>query len=212
MKRLLVAPFILATSHSQAETFKNMVSFGTQGLGWSGTIEQMRAKPGSEYRRVDQFLHNLGFNYSRRIGQRLQLGGFYQNLHQEYAFYVNGVASRSDLAINIFGAFVLYNFSDALVEAMYVGIAASIFNSEEENSHHFGDAEGKAPFELDDQGQAVELVFGKRFSLKRWEIEHLTFSPQVGIFYRTHGKDFNDQRIGEGVGLSLQLVKVDFLF
>ena len=189
-----------------------MVSFGTQGLGWSGTIEQMRAKPGSDYRRVDQFLQNLGFNYARRLGQRFQLGGFYQNLHQEYAFHSNGVASRSDVSVDILGAFVLYNFSDIFQEAIYMGLAFSVFNSEEENSHNFADSEGKAPFEIDDQGQSVELVFGKRFSLKKWEIEHLTFAPQIGIFYRTHGKDFNDQRIGEGVGLSLQIVKVDFLF
>ena len=209
---MLAALFILISFNSHAEFYRNMVSFGTQGLGWSGTIEQMRAQPGSEYKRVDQFLQNLGFNYARRLGQRFQLGGFYQNLHQEYAFHINGVASRSDLSVNIFGAFLLYNFSDILHEAMYLGVALSVFNSEEENSHSFGDAEGKAPFELDDQGQSVELVLGKRFSLKKWDIQHLTFAPQIGIFYRTHGKDFNDQRIGDGVGVSLQIVKVDFLF
>lgn len=114
--------------------------------------------------------------------------------------------------MNTVGIFTLYNFKDELHDAPYIGAGISMFSRVEETSHDFADSEGKAANETDDQGVTYELSFGHRFNLLRWNIENLTYSPQVSIFYSTHGKDFDDQDFKHGYGLGIQPIKFDLLF
>lgn len=207
----LLLLFISPTAYSLG--FRHMVTFGSQGLGWSGATEQMQTKSDSNFKRVDYYYSNLGLNYAYLINSRFQIGGFFQTMHQEHQFHRKGSGAKpTEIETNNFGFFTLYNFSDTLTDAYYTGAGVSIFYYKEENSHDLEESEGKSPFELDDQGVTLEVVFGKRFNLKHWNIEHLTYSPQGGFFHRTHGKDFNDQKVADGIGVSLQPVKFDFLF
>lgn len=192
---------------------RHMVSFGPSGFGWSGSAEQISTDKGSPFDRVENFLHEISFNYAYRFTDEMQLGGFYQTWHQEYKFYSkNGNSSSSDLETQMYGLFLLYNFSTEINESYFMGMSISFYNYEEENSGDFNNVENKTPFEIDDTGVTYELVWGKRFSLMKWNINHLTYSPQLGIFHRSHGKDFNDQKISEGVGFNIQAIKFDFLF
>ena len=190
-----------------------MITFGTHGLGWSGDVERLETKSNSRFERVDDLFLNLGINYAYLINSRIQLGLFFQTSHDQYKFYNrDGTSSKSEIESNTYGVFGLYNFSEELSDAFYTGLGLSKYNYEEENAHDLTDAEGKNPFELDDTGKTYEIVFGKRFNLRRWKIDHLTFSPQISFFHRTHAKDFNDQKIGDGMGLKLHIIKFDFLF
>lgn len=189
-----------------------MVSFGPGGLGWNGSAERIHAKKRSPFNQVENFLTEVSLNYAYRISKKVQLGGYYQSWHQEYKFKSKNGKSSSDLAATLYGIFVLYNFSEEINESYFLGFSTTLFNYEEENSGDFENAENKTPFEIDDSGMTYELTFGKRFALTKWNISHLTYAPQIGIFYRTHGKDFDDQDINEGVGLNIQAIKFDFLF
>lgn len=213
MKKLLSILIFLHCTSAWSLGYRHMITFGTHGLGWSGDAERLETKSNSSFERVDDLALNLGMNYAYLFSSRIQLGLFFQNSHDEYKFYKrSGGSSTSEIESTNYGMFGLFNFSDELSDAFFIGLGASKFNHEEENAHDFTDAEGKNPFELDDTGETYEIVFGKRFNLKRWKIDHLTFSPQISFYHRTHAKDFNDQNIGDGMGFKLQLIKFDFLF
>ena len=192
---------------------KHMISVDAQGLGWSGSIERMSTKDGSAFDRIDNIFTNFAFNYAYRITKRQQIGGFVQMQHNEYKFKTrSGHTSKSERDIQAFGIFALHNFSDDLSNAYYVGASLSTYNLVDEVSHDFSDAEGKAPNEIDDNGLNYELSFGKRFSLKPWGIQNITYAPQISVFYRTHGKDFDDQDVKNGMGTTIQPIKFDVLF
>lgn len=193
--------------------YRHMISVNSSGFGWSGSVERINTNNGSAFERVEYFLHNIGLNYAYRFNEDMQLGGFYQTWHQEYKFHASeGGTTSSDLETHIYGVFLLYNFSQEINESYFIGLSTSFYNYEEENSGDFKDAENKDPFELDDTGVTYELVWGRRFSLMKWNIDHLTYSPQIGVFHRTHGKDFDDQKIADGVGFNILAIKFDFLF
>lgn len=204
---------IFFSSSAWALGYRHLISFGTNGLGWSGAVEDIDTKSSSDYKQIKYFYENVGINYAYLINQRIQLGVFFQSTQEEHKFIRrDNHTSTSELNTDVFGFFSLYNFSDEISDSYYGGVAFSVFNSEEENSHDLSESEGKKPFELDDTGNTYELVFGKRINLKRWNIEHLSFSPQISIYYRTHAKDFNDQKTENGVGIKFWPIKFDFLF
>lgn len=212
MKILLVLFVFLSLPVLAKEQPWHMVSFGRDGFGWSGTSEKIDERK-SDYKSVRYYLTDLSLNYAYRISRWFQLGGFYENYHSEYKFKKRtGGESPIEIETNRFGLFLLYNFSEDLNDSWYIGPSVSISNYEEENSHDFGDSEGKAPFELDDNSVEYEFVVGKRFSLRGFNVENLAFSPQIKVFHRTHGKDFDDQNLGSGTGVTVQPVRFDLLF
>lgn len=213
MKVLLILLIAFFSFKSFGDEPRHMVSFGSNGLGWSGAKEEIETTHRSAFKSVDHFLDQLAINYAVRLFSHLQLGAFYQNSVSEYEFQKRGNGqSQSKLKNTEFGFFVLYNFSKKLSQSFYLGAALSFFNVEEENSHDFTEAEGKAPFELDDEGRTYEILFGKRFSLEGIGIKNITYAPQVSAYLRRHGKDFADQKARNGRGIALQILKFDLLF
>lgn len=191
----------------------HMISFGRNGLGWTATAEELDTKSNSNFKSVDYFLSDLAINYAYRLSSRVQLGSFYQNGHSEYSFKTkDGSKTRAEIETNTFGLFSLYNFSNDLNDSWYVGYSFAIANYEEENSEHFEQSEGKGPFELDDISTTHELIVGKRFSLRGFNVDNLAYSPQLRFFHRNHGKDFDDQHVGSGTGLNIQPIRFDLLF
>lgn len=212
MKLLFILFWLIPTVTYGAE-LKHMVMFGRDGLGWTGAAEDIKTESDSRFKSVDYYLSNFAVNYAYLIVPRVQLGFFFENYNSEYDFKLKGGGSAPiKVESTSIGCFVLYNFSDDLNDSWYSGLAVAQINYEEENSHLFSDAEGKAPFELDNHSQLYEFILGKRFSLRGFNVANLTYSPQINIYYRTNGKDFNDQDIGGGTGLSLRPIKFDLLF
>jgi hypothetical protein len=212
--RLIILLLIFISFNAKAEEQPwHMISFGRNGLGWAGTAEELETKSNSQFKSVDYFLSDISINYAFRISRWFQIGGFYQGSHSEYNFKKRtGESAPLQIESNSVGTFVIYNFSEDLNDSFYVGYSFAITSYEEENSHEFSNAEGKAPFELDDITQTHELIIGKRFSLRGFNVENLAYSPQFRIFYRTHGKDFDDQDVGSGTGLNVQPLRFDLLF
>lgn len=190
----------------------HMFTMGRNGFGWGGAYEEMDTEKNSPFDGVEYLLSDLAVNYAFRVGQRWQLGAFYQSNQSEYTFKKEGKDAFTEISTTNYGVFTQYNFAEDFYQAYYLGASVSHLTYEEENSKNFTESEGKAPFELDDSGVVYELVFGKRFSLQKWDISHLTFSPSISVYHRTHSRDFDDQKIGTGLGVSWQLLKFDFLF
>jgi hypothetical protein len=210
MMKIILFLFLLPLS-SLADDYRHIVSFGTGGFGWSGAVERMETEDKSPFSDVELFLSNISLNYGYRISQRFIIGGYYQTMNSEYKFR-HGSTARVEREIDVLGLYTLYHFSDTISSAWYVGLSVARFSEEQEISHDIAVAESKTPFELDDKGMLYEVVLGKRFRLLKWNIDHLTYAPQVGVYFRSHSKDFDDQGVKDGFGVSLQPVKFDFLF
>ena len=213
MKNLIFLLLIIFSLSTFAEEPYHMVSFGRDGFGWSVGGEEMGTESSSSFKGVEYIMNNLALNYAYRINNRFQLGAFYQTTQDEYHFKKKG-GGRTETSIETdqAGMFVLYNFSEDMNDAWYAGYAFSVSTYEEENSHDLQDAEGKSAFELDDASNTHELIVGKRFSLRGFNVDNLAYSPQIKIYYQTHGKDFDDNHIEDGTGFNLQPLRFDLLF
>jgi hypothetical protein len=211
--RLVLLLSLLVFPHLLIAGPKHMISFGRDGLGWSGIREDIKTQEDSSFHSVDYILSDIGLNYAYRLTSRLQLGVFYQGVHSEYEFDSKNSGTQSvQIESNTTGLFFHLNFSDDLNDSWYSGLGFSITSYEEENSKALEEAESKSPFELDDISNTYELILGKRFSLRGFNVANLAFSPQLKIFRRSHGKDFDDQRIRNGTGLTVQPLRFDLLF
>lgn len=203
---------LLISSHAFADRYRHMVSVDANGLGWSGALERMETKSASAFSDVEHLVNNIGLNYGYRLTDRFIVGGYFKNSNSEYKFSKSSSSASVEVETLTVGVFTLYNFSDTISNAWYTGVSVAHYTNEQETSHDVALEEGKNPFELDDAGMIYEIVAGKRFRLLKWNIDHLTYSPQVGIFHRTHSKDFDDQNVKNGYGVSFQPVKFDLLF
>lgn len=208
---LLLLTFLSFTAFPREP--RHMITFGSRGLGWTGTAERMETRSSSRFRNVDYLLSNLALNYAYRLYPRFQIGAFYEGIHSEYKFRrKDGNASSQEVEISTIGLFLLYNFSNDIHNAYYIGSSVSHSSLTEEISHDFSDTEGKAPVELDDTNQTYELLFGKRIPVIIMGFENLSFSPQVRFFYQTHGKDFDDQDVKYGLGITIIPIRFDLIF
>lgn len=213
MKKITFIFLSILPFSSFADDSKHMISFGRNGLGWSAGAEEIEGKSSSAFDSIEYFMNNLALNYAYRLGARFQIGGFFQNTKEKYTFErKGGGGSPSEIATMVVGITGIYNFSDDFTQAWYVGANVAHFNYEDEVSHDFANAEGKNPMEQDDTGEIYELFVGKRFSMKKWGINHITYSPNISVYHKKHGKDFKDQRATKGLGTTLQVLKFDVLF
>lgn len=210
--KIFILLLSLLSFNSSADEHKHLVTFGSNGFGWSGAAEQMETGDSSNFSDVDYWINNIGINYGYRLNERYIIGAHLQTFNSEYTFQGGNGSGTVEEEGLIFGLYLLYNFSDTAANTWYTGLSVSHFSEQEEVGNGISGAEGKSPFELDDAGEIFEIFLGRRFSLKKWNIEHLTYAPQFGLYFKTHSKDFDDQDIKDGFGISFQPVRFDFLF
>lgn len=210
--KILIIFSLLFSQIALADQYKHIVSINQNGLGWGGSYEKMETKSASVFADVEHIVNNIGINYGYRITDRFILGGYVRNTNSEYKFKASANSGKVEVETMTVGLYTLYNFSDTISNAWYAGVSVAHYTNEQETSHNVAIAESKNPFELDDAGMIYEAVVGKRFRLLKWNIDHLTYSPQIGFFHKTHSKDFDDQDLKNGFGVSFQPVKFDFLF
>lgn len=211
--KVLLVLTVLSSNVFASEQPKHLISFTTGGFGWSGSVERMNTEKKSAFDDLTNITNNVAFNYAYRISKQQHIGFHFQTMHSELKFDKrSGGETRSEKELTSIGIFGLHNFQEEINKSFYVGLGVTYTNAEEEISHDFSDAEGKAPIETDDVIMSYDLIIGKRFTLEAYNIQNLVYSPQVGIFYRSHSKDFDDQGIKNGYGATLLPIKFDLLF
>ncbi len=105
---------------------------------------------------------DLVLNYAVKFKDNWQ-GGVRLNYLKDTA----SAGDREDYGFQV-GAF--YNFSENLMESMYL----SLFTGLEWNNFY---GSGTA----DDEVWKTTLAFGKRFGLARWNVAHLVYSPEIAL-------------------------------
>lgn len=213
MKKLLVILVLIPMWSMAEEVPKHMVMISTNGLGASVAVERMNTSSGSKFSKVEKIPENLSLNYAYRITKKQQVGMSFQSIHNELKFEKRGGGSTSSKdKITSVGIFGIHNFDERIQGATYIAGLISYTNIEDEVSHDFSDSEGKAPIEHDDTIMSYEISLGKRFSLEDYNLKNLLYSPSVAVFYNVHAKDFDDQKVTEGWGVGVNVLKFDLLF
>lgn len=213
-KSLLAASLLISLNTFANEQPWHMISFGRDGFGLTTAHEDIDTKDNSPFKSVILYFSDIGLNYAYRVSSRVQIGANYSNRHREFRFKssTGGKHTSVEIEEQTIGAFAIYNFSEDLNDAWFAGYGYSVIKYNEENSPEFQTAEGKGPFEFDDASSKNELFVGKRFSLRGFNVPNLTYSPQISFYMQTHAKDFKDNRIGNGTGVTLQPIRLDLLF
>lgn len=208
--KILALLLVLSISNSFALENRHMFRFAPESFGISSSREIIRPRSSSNFDSVRVEDQDIALNYHYRLDNRWQIGTFFQYTNEKFRFESSEGNSKVESFYGEIGLSLLYNFADEFVDAYFLGGSISYFNQEEEISQGISDAEGKAPFELDDVGYEAKLLFGKRFNLKKWGLNTLAFSPSISLYYRYHGKDFRDQKIREGQGIIITPLALDF--
>lgn len=213
MKWLFMSAILVSGMAFGSESPKHMVSFTNEGFGFTSSVERMETKDKSAFDSLTDLKNNFAFNYAYRITNQFQLGFHFLTSNSDTKYKTRtGKESPSEREVTSYGIFGIYNFKEDFSQAFYLGLGVGQTLIEEEISHDFLDAEGKTPMEIDDAILSYDLIFGKRFSLDDFGIKNLVYSPQLNLFYHSHGKDFDDQGIKYGYGFQVQPIKFDFLF
>lgn len=213
MKILILITLVILPFSSFALDHRHMVRIAPNSFGFSTDKEELRARGGSSFDSVELEASLFSLNYHYRISDRWQIGILASYSREEFDYKGgNSGSSKMSITQQRYGVSFLYNFSPKLLEAYYLGLRVSRYNREDEASKNFSTVENKAPLEFDDDGEETSLVFGKRFSLKKWGLHPVTYSPSLEVSYRTHGKDLRDQKIEEGAAVTLTPVALDILF
>ncbi len=105
---------------------------------------------------------DLVLNYAMKIKDNWQAG-----VRLNYKKDTDSSGDTEDYGFKV-GAY--YNFDDNLMESMYLSLFTGL-----EWSKFYGS--GTA----DDEVWKTTLAFGKRFGLARWNVAHLTYSPEIAL-------------------------------
>lgn len=52
----------------------------------------------------------------------------------------------------------------------------------------------------------------KRIQLSKFKLDGLSYYPQVRSYFKTHAKDFDDQKVGDGIDLTVMPIRFDLIF
>lgn len=206
---LLLLLLTSLTSFANDERPKHMVQLTTRGLGIGGNYEKTTPRSNSKFDDYDVTNGNIALNYAYTLRPRLQLGLAISNFSSKREYKAtNGQKGKVTHDHFNVGAFAILNFSDALADAWYLGFMATYFNEEDETTNKTV----LNYLEDDKSGETFELSFGKRFSLERYGISHITYSPNLSVYVQRARKDYEDDGLQDMMGVNLELVKFDVLF
>ena len=93
-----------------------------------------------------------------------------------------------------------------------MGLSVDLVLCTVENSKSFTSSERKTPFELDEKSEQYEVILGKRIQLSKFKLDGLSYSPQVRAYYKTLAKDFDDKKVGDGIGLTGMPIRFYLIF
>lgn len=208
MHCLIVFFLMIGPMSAFADYQRHMVQVTSRGLGAGAAYNHTDPRGSSQFDRFNILKSNIDVNYAYTFRHRWQIGGLLSNQTEERSFRTDsgqkGHVSYRNLLI---GATLYYNFSDVLMESFYTGLGVSWLNHEEEFSHNIFNY-----LEDDKNATIYELLIGKRWSLKRWGIENITYSPQVSLYVQRARKDYEDDGLQDSWGVNLDVIKFDVLF
>lgn len=207
MKLLMVLTGLLLSISSYADQPKHQLTFGSNyDTKWYG--KSFTADVGSPLDSWEGLDGNLSLAYAYRLTDKFQLGGAFssRNREEEYEFRNGTKVETDDSSFSIF-AIATYNFSFVLKQAWYLAVAVGREVYETKLTDSFGSSDD-ADYNLN----VFSLIIGKRFSLEKWGLQNLSYSPMITFSGASVDGDLQDEGADTVSTTTLDLIKFDLLF
>lgn len=214
MKRLVCSAALLCSLGALAQEGqypKHMISLGNDAFGFSAQGEKFDPESSSLVKDLNVSLGNLNLNYAYSITNRFQIGlSVSSSTEKTETKYRDDDEITDETTTSAVGIFGLYNFSDDLHNAFYVGLGiggGSIKVEHTEKDTPANDTEVKTGYTM------TAVNFGKRFSLEKMlNIKNLVYSPSLSGYAATYDKDYKDAGLKKSSGFIIVPIKFDLLF
>ncbi|HXH76409.1 MAG TPA: hypothetical protein VNJ08_15665 [Bacteriovoracaceae bacterium] len=209
MQRLIILFLVLLPTFALSEENpKHMVQVTPRGFGVGAAYETTYPRNESIFRDFNIFRGNIDLNYTYTVTPRVQVGGILSN-NSEKRTYATKAGQTGRVSINdlLVGMSLYWNFDDEIMHSWYMGFIFAVLNHEEEYSKNVFNY-----LEDDKNSETYELIVGKRFDLKKWGLINIKYSPSFSLYTQRARKDYDDDGLQDGVGVSVQAIKFDILF
>lgn len=212
MKRQLVIAGLLAlTCSANAADSNHLISIGTDGFGWSGAANVLKwDEEKSGIKDNKESSGSLEFNYAYIFDNGFMLGVSVSNETEKDETKVTTGEKITEESSDTSLAIVLgYNFSQNLNESWWIKSYLGTTSAESETK------DGTDPTndnKVKGDGSIFALEVGKRFTLSKWGLSNVTYSPSIRYSSTSFGGDFKDAGLESRTGFELNVLKFDVLF
>lgn len=207
-KFLALAVFTMSFSAMSNEQPKHMISFGTDGFGWSGlgTVYKWdKEESGVKDHTASQGKISLNYNYV--FPNRVMLGGeIVSETSKSEIKPVTGTKITAEDSDTRIGISLGYNFNEDLFRSWWIKGTLGSGNFESESE----DSDGKDTFDF--KYGYFTFSAGKRFSFESWGIKNLSYSPSISITGLSVSGDAEDAGLDSVSVVQLDILKFDLLF
>lgn len=206
---------ISAPLFAQSELVKHQVTFGSdRTLAVNGTRGKGNVDSSVGTKDFDLTKGNFSVNYAYRFINNIQIGVSLTKYNSMEERKINASAGGGKIksennqdALYFFGT---YNFQDQLQDSWFVTMAVGRENFKTQVKDTNSPAPSNSKTEYHVSGFNFEV--GKRFSLKKYNIENLTYSPSISYKNGNAGGDLEDSGVDSLAQITFDLVKFDLLF
>ena len=201
--------FLISTvTTAQETTTKHQISFG-ENFSFKSSGSTGRAKTDKDLgiKSYDILDGNLSLNYLHSFAPQFQLGFSYSSKSDETKITANnGNKAKVQESQSSFYAIAIFNAIADIHNSWYFGGAIGRESFKEEVDSNLGDSEEE--YDID----AYVAFVGKRFNLKRFGIENLTYSPMVTYVLGNVNGDLEDSGVEQITSVIFEFIKFDLLF
>lgn len=207
-KFLALSVLVMSFSAMSNEQPKHMISFGTDGFGWSGqgTVYKWdKDESGIKDHTVSGGKISLNYNYI--FPTRVMLGGeIISETSKSEIKPVSGIKTTAEDSDTRIGISLGYNFNEDLYNSWWIKGTFGSGKYESESK----DSDGKETFDF---GYGYfTFSAGKRFSFESWGIKNLSYSPSISLTGLSVSGDAEDAGLESASVVQLDILKFDLLF
>ena len=212
MKRLLLLSLLVSASAFAATDTKHQIIFGNDfGTGWNISTSKGDIDSALGLDDYDISQGNLSLNYAFKVWDHLQVGLAVSSQNKtDTQKTVLGRELKTETNVGSLYLFATFNFSDDLEDSFYLTAATGRENYESTTKDDTSNTLQTAKTEYDVSGYVVQL--GKRFNLKRFNIQNITYSPSLTFKYGTVSGDLGDKGVDALTTMQFDVIKFDLLF
>lgn len=209
MKAIMFVVFLISTSLWAESEVKHQISLGNDLMGWHGTGTQTSTDDELGIKAYDLSEGNFNINYMYQVVPKVQIGFIYSSFNEtsELSYTSGGKLTETKDTSELYFQ-VTYNFNDDLSDSFYITPFIGQFKYDSTTKDTSDSTKLSTEYKVNGYG----IKIGKRFPLTRFNIQNLTYAPQISIGSGKVTGDLKDAGVDSLTQAKLDIIKFDLLF